>query len=33
MVFEITQMLKQDGGAIINNSSIAGLKGSGMYPT
>lgn len=33
MEFEITQMLKQDGGAIIDNSSIAGLKGSGMYPT
>lgn len=33
MEFEITQMLRQDGGSIINNSSVAGLKGSGMFPT
>ena len=32
MKFEIAQMLKQDGGAIVNNSSVAGLKGVGGSP-
>ena len=32
MKFEIIQMLKQDGGSIINNSSIVGLKGASASP-
>lgn len=36
MKFEVTQMLEQDGGTIVNNASVLGLVGnvgSGAYPT